>query len=129
MQSPFDTKNKAAAFLDRLSLRLIMLIGSIAYFYVLWRSLRESLIAGTALFALLTLTLMLFERSTLSKRDRLLRERIGGMIALEDLVLMPSGHASETVCRALCDALSAQPRAAHVCAAQGNAGLSAAASA
>ena len=108
MVSPFDTKNKAASMLDHLALRLLLFVLSVGYFFVLWRSPRESLVAGAALFALVMLTLALFERSTLSHRDRALRERIGGAIALEDLLLMPGSEACDTVCALLCDALGAQ---------------------
>lgn len=108
MQSPFDIKSKAAYTIDRLALRLLLLLLSIAYFYRLFGGLRESLIAGGALFALMTLTFALFERHTLSKRNQALRERLGGAIALQDLVLMPSGKACETVCSLLCAALDAE---------------------
>lgn len=109
MTSPFDTKNKAAAWLDKTALRIAVLFVCVGYFFFLWQSPRESLIAGLSLFALLMLTLALFERSTLSRRDRALRERIGGVIALEDLVLMPGDEASQTVCELLCEALRGTP--------------------
>ena len=112
MQSPFDTKNKAATLIDRLAIRLLLLTASVGYFAFLWRSPRESLVAGLALYALLSLTLMLFERSTLAKRDRLLRERVGGAIALESLIFMPAQQANETVCALLCTALGAQQESA-----------------
>ena len=108
LTSPFDTKNKAASWVDKTALRLLALLLCILYFLRLWGSLRESLIAGLSLFALLMLTLALFERSTLTKRDRALRERIGGMMALEDLVLMPQERACESVRALLCEALGAQ---------------------
>ena len=49
MTSPFDTQSRAATLLDRLSLRLLLLFGCVAYFAVLWRAPRESLLAGGAL--------------------------------------------------------------------------------
>ena len=108
MTSPFDTRNRAATALDRLSLRLVLLVGCIAYFAVLWRAPRESLIAGSALFVLALLALALLEKRTLRRRDRMLRERIGGEIALEDLLLMPSAQASAAICTLLAQALGAQ---------------------
>ena len=78
MTSPFDTQSRAATLLDRLSLRLLLLFGCVAYFAVLWRASRESLLAGGALFVLVLLTLTLLEKRTLKRRDRMLRERIGG---------------------------------------------------
>ena len=108
MQSPFDVKNKAASAIDRLALRLLLFALCVSYFYVLWRSLTESLIAGTALFALAALAFALWEKHTLSKRNQALRERLGGAIALQELVLMPSGQAAETVCALLCHAFGAE---------------------
>lgn len=108
MQSPFDTKNRAATALDHLALHLAMLAASIVYFYILWRKLPESLMAGSALFALLLLTLALWERCTLNRRDRALRERIGGAIALQELLLMPGTQAVAMVRDLLCSALGAQ---------------------
>lgn len=109
MQSPFDLKNPIATALDRLAVRLFLFLACVAYFFFLWHSGVSSLLAGSALFILLLLTLMLLERRTLKRRDRALRERIGGAIALEELVMMPGGSASETVCRMLCDVLDAEP--------------------
>lgn len=108
MMSPFDAKNKAATLLDRLAMRLILLFACVAYFFYLWRLPRESLIAGGGLFALMLLTLALLEKRTLSRRDRLLRERLSAEIALEDLLLMPNAQACETVCSLFCQALGAQ---------------------
>lgn len=108
MMSPFDRKNKVAACLDRFALRILLLALCVGYFFFLWRSGIPSLMAGSALFALVCLSLMLLERRTLSRRDRMLRERVGGMIALEELILLPSSKACETVCALLCDTLGAQ---------------------
>lgn len=108
MMSPFDRKNKVAACLDRFALRMLLLALCIGYFFFLWRSGLPSLLAGSALFALVCLSLMQLERHTLSRRDRMLRERIGGTIALEELILLPSAKACETVCALLCDTLGAQ---------------------
>ena len=108
MTSPFDKRNRAATALDRLTLRLVLLVGCIAYFAVLWRAPRESLIAGSALFVLALLALALLEKRTLRRRDRMLRERIGGEIALEDLLLMPTAQATAAVCALMAQALGAR---------------------
>lgn len=109
MVSPFDTKNKVATLLDRLALRALIFALCVAYFFLLWRSGLASLLAGGALFALVLLTLALLEKRTLSLRERMLRERVGGMIALEELLLMPGAQANEAVCALLSDTLGAQP--------------------
>lgn len=109
MTSPFDSKNRLASLLDSLAIRLVLLALCVLYFLRLWRTGPASLLAGSALFLLVLLTLALLERRTLALRDRLLRERAGGMIALEELLLMPSSRAGESVRSLLCDALGAQP--------------------
>lgn len=113
MISPFDSKNKVATLLDRVALRVLILTLCVTYFFILWRSGIASLLAGGALFLLVLLTLMLLERRTLSTRDRLLRERVSGMIAMQELLMMPSARANETVCSLLCQMLDAQPVSAN----------------
>ncbi|MCI6375485.1 MAG: restriction endonuclease [Clostridiales bacterium] len=109
MTSPFDSKNRLAAMLDRLALRLVLFALCVLYFLRLWKSGPASLLAGIGLFVLVLVTLALLEQRTLTLRDRLLRERAGGMIALEELLLMPSSRAADTVCSLLCSVLDAQP--------------------
>lgn len=109
MTSPFDTKNKVAAAIDRLALRTVLLTLCVLYFFCLWRSKAPSLLAGTALFVLVMLLLMQLQRRTLSRRDRVLRERLGGMIALDQLLLLPNDDACSRVCRLLCTVFDAQP--------------------
>lgn len=111
MMSPFDRKNRLASTLDRLALRFLLLALCAGYFFFLWHSGPASLIAGAALFLLLNLTILLFEKRTLTSRDRMLRERVGGMIALEELIMLPGNAACERVCDALCDTLGAQKAA------------------
>jgi len=109
MTSPFDRKNKVAAALDHFALRLLLLGGCVLYFFVLWRSGPASLLAGGALFALVMLLLLLLERRTLARRDRLLRERVGGMIAMENLLLLPNSQAAQRICALLCETFCAEP--------------------
>ena len=108
MTSPFDSKNRVATLLDRAALCVVLLLLCVLFFYRLWRTSLASLLSGASLFVLVLLTLALFERRTLSLRDRLLRERIGGAIVLDELLLMPAARAAETVCALLADVLSAQ---------------------
>ena len=109
MTSPFDSKSKFAIHLDRIALHAALLVICVGYFDFLWQDMPLSLLAGGALFMLTVLSLLLFEQRTLKRRDRLLRERIGGMIALEELLLMPGSRACDTVCRLLCSTLGAEP--------------------
>lgn len=109
MQSPFDQKNKTAAFLDKLALRLLVGIGCFAYFLFLWQHAALSLVAGLGLFALVLLSFSLLEKRTHTRRDRLRRERIGGAMAIEELILLPNAQAAQRICTLLCQALHAQP--------------------
>ena len=108
MMSPFDRKNKLASCLDHLALRALLFALCVGYFFFLWRSGPASLLCGGALFLLVVLTLMLLERRTLKRRDRMLRERVGGMIALEELIMLPGRAACQRVCDLLCETLSAE---------------------
>ena len=107
MVSPFDSKNRFAAAVDRIALRGALLLLSILYFFFLWKNGLYSLLAGGGLFALVLLTLSLIERRTLRLREQMLRQRIGGAIQLENLLLMPGSQAQEAVCTLLCLALDA----------------------
>ena len=108
MMSPFDRKNKLASCLDRLALRALLFALCVGYFFFLWRSGPVSLLCGGALFLLVVLTLMLLERRTLKRRERMLRERIGGMIAIEELIMLPYKAACQRICDLLCETLSAE---------------------
>lgn len=108
MTSPFDSKNRVAAALDRLALRVLLFILSVGYFFFLWHSGALSLLAGSALFILAMLTLLLLERRTLARRDHALRVRVGGAIALEELMLLPAAQAEKRVCALLAQTLGGQ---------------------
>ena len=45
MTSPFDSKNRVAAALDRLALRVLLFVLSVGYFFFLWHSGALSLLA------------------------------------------------------------------------------------
>ena len=79
------------------------------YFFYLWHSGVSSLIAGSALFLLVLLFILLLERRTLTTRDHALRVRLGGAIALEELLVLPSEQAAQSICTLLCESLGAEP--------------------
>lgn len=110
MTSPFDSKNRVAAALDRLALRVLLFVLSVGYFFFLWHSGALSLLAGSALFILAMLTLLLLERRTLARRDHALRVRVGGSIALEELMLLPAAQAEKRVCALLAQTLGGNAR-------------------
>ena len=109
MTSPFDQKNKTARLLDQLALRALLLIACVLYFFHLWKLSLPSLFAGAALYVLLLLSLLLLEKRTLSRRERMLRERVSGMIALDALLMAPNAQACRQVRDLLCRTLDAQP--------------------
>lgn len=108
MISPFDRKNALATALDRLALCALILTLCVTYFFFLWENGAASLIAGSALFVLICLGVMLVEKRTLRVRDRMLRERVGGMIALDELIMLPCSAACARVCTLLQKTLDAQ---------------------
>ena len=108
MVSPFESKNALAAALDRLALRALILFACVAYFFFLWKNGAASLIAGSALFVLVTLAFLLLEKRTLTMRERMLRERVGGMIALDELIMLPNHAACARVCALLQRTLDAE---------------------
>lgn len=110
MTSPFDSKNRVAAALDRLALRVLLFVLSVGYFFFLWHNGALSLLAGSALFILAMLTLLLLERRTLARRDHALRVRVGGSIALEELMLLPAAQAEKRVCALLAQTLGGNAR-------------------
>ena len=103
MTSPFDSKNRVAAELDRLALRVLLFVLSVGYFFFLWHSGALSLLAGSALCILAMLTLLL-------RRDHALRVRVGGSIALEELMLLPAAQAEKRVCALLAQTLGGNAR-------------------
>lgn len=111
MTSPFDSKNRVAAALDRLALRVLLFVLSVGYFFFLWHSGALSLLAGSALFILAMLTLLLLERRTLARRGHALRVRCRpAPIALEELMLLPAAQAEKRVCALLAQTLGGNAR-------------------
>lgn len=108
LQSPFDQKNRTAEFVDSIALRLLLFLVSVGYFLLLWRRVLPGIAAGTALFLLLLLSLLLTRQKTQDTQKRMQREKITGEIAMEELLLMPGSLACEKVCDLLCALLGAQ---------------------
>ena len=76
--------------LDRLALRVCCF--SARLFLALWHSDAHSTGRGRPV-RVGNATLLLLERRTLARRDRALRVRVGGTIALEELMLLPAAEA------------------------------------
>ena len=87
MQTHFKTQ--FAAKIDRLGLRLAILLASLGWFIGLWGVRLTSLIAAAALSVMICLLLHLGQKRTTDRREEALRRRIGGEIALNEILTLP----------------------------------------
>lgn len=86
-------KTRLGGVLDSLGLRLIILVCCVLWFIFLWGVTLAALFAGIAFFLLVSLAIRLGKRRTVARREKALRERIGGEIALDALPLAPPRQA------------------------------------
>lgn len=86
-------KNRLGTFLDGLGLRLLIQLAALGWFVWLWGVTPPALTAGTALGFLGQMTLTLFRRCTVARREQALRCRLGGELMLEDMLLAPARQA------------------------------------
>ena len=93
MLTPFDEKSPVAHALDRLALRLALLVFSLAAGLFLYRRALPALCGGAALYVALLVMLSLWEKLHLQKKEAALRRRIGGALGLEALTLMEQAQA------------------------------------
>ncbi len=94
MLASFEQKSRLGASLDRLGVRLLVLLVCFLWFYRLWGQLVPAIMAGVALGILVIYTLSLGGKQALMRRESALRRRIGGSIALEALLLCPPTDAA-----------------------------------
>ena len=78
-----------AGWMDALGLHLAILAASEIWFFCLWGVGLPAVLAGCALAFLLCLTVRLGRKRTVARREQALRERIGGELAVEGLLLAP----------------------------------------
>ncbi len=86
-------KTRLGGALDTLGLRLLILICCILWFVFLWGLTLPALLAGAAFSMLVNLAIYLGRKKTVAHRERELRQRIGGELALEALPLSPPRQA------------------------------------
>lgn len=79
--------------LDDLGLRALIMILAQGWFILLWGLGVPSVAAGLALGLLGQMTLTRYRRDTAIAREAALRRRIGGELALEELLLSPAAQA------------------------------------
>ena len=97
MQNPFELKARLAGRIDRLGLYLLIILASIGWFYVLYGRIVPSLFAGLSLSVLIACAIRLGERKTLRRREAALRQRIGGEMAIESLLLQSKKSATNNI--------------------------------
>jgi hypothetical protein len=83
-----------SGWIDRVGLRLLILALSIGWFYLLWARAWPALAAGIGLAGLWMLAIRLGERRTLAAREKSLRRRIGGQLAVDSLALQSAASAA-----------------------------------
>lgn len=93
MGSPLKSRTRTASRIDRIGVCLAVVALCCAYFAWLWRRALPALIAGAALAYLLLRTLHLLERRTLLRREKQLRRRLGGEMAVDSLLLQSQENA------------------------------------
>lgn len=95
MQPPLQSPTKLAGRMDRLGLCLLVLIACFVWFYYLYGSFPAAVLSSAAMTVLILKTIRLGEKRTLHKREKALRRRIGGEMAVDSLMLQtPTSAAS-----------------------------------
>ncbi|NLV57572.1 MAG: hypothetical protein GXY67_02285 [Clostridiales bacterium] len=90
----YRQKTPLATAMDRLLLRLAVVGLGVGWFLFLWGVTLPAFTAGFAFGCLLWLSLRRFEAMSIQKKEKQLRRVIGGELALDRLLLMPSRHAA-----------------------------------
>lgn len=87
------TGTRLGGALDTVGKRALLLVLAISLFTVCWGLRVQTVLAGLALFALFWMLSLRSEKRALRRRERALRIRIGGELALERLLLEPPRRA------------------------------------
>lgn len=82
-------KTQFAARMDRWGLRTALLLLSLLWFIGLWGLTLPALLASLALWLMVCTLLRLGQSKTTAQREAALRRRLGGEIALEEILTMP----------------------------------------
>ncbi len=90
----YQQKTPLAAAADKLLWRLLAAGLGIGWFVFLWGLSLPALAAGLALGCLLWLCVRRFEKMSLQKKEQQMRRAIGGELAVDKLLLLPSRHAA-----------------------------------
>jgi len=106
MQPPLQSPTRLAGRIDRLGLCLLLLLASFAWFYFAFTALLPAALSAVAMTILILQTIRLFEKRTLTKREKALRQRIGGEMAVDSLLLQTPINAASNVAAWLTQTLS-----------------------
>ena len=106
MQPPLQSPTRLAGRIDRLGLCLLLLLVSFAWFYFSFAAVIPAALSAAAMTVLILQTIRLGEKRTLFKRERELRERIGGEMAVDSLLLQTPVSAASNVAAWLTQTLS-----------------------
>ena len=87
------SRSPQAGWLDAVGLRLGILAGCEVWFFALWGVGLPAILAGGALAAMIFLALRLLKKRRVVRKEQALRRRIGGELALEELLLAPAKKA------------------------------------
>ena len=90
----YRQKTVAAALSDRVLRVLLAVALGVGWFVYLWGLSLPALTAGIALGGLFWLCARLFGKKSVEKKEAALRRMLGGEMALERLLLLPSRHAA-----------------------------------
>lgn len=86
-------RSRLGEALDALGLRALLLLISVGWFIALWGARLSALTAGAALYGLLLTLYKKTRDGRLARREKRLRARIGGEMALERLLTVPPERA------------------------------------
>lgn len=86
-------KNRFGSWIDGMGLRLLLMLLSMLWFVYLWGLALPSLLAGMALGLMGQMLLTRYRQSTVSRREAALRQRLGGELMLEDMLLASARQA------------------------------------
>lgn len=85
------------AFMDSLGFHILTAAGCLGWFTLLWGVTLPSLLAGGALWGLVLLIRRKTRDGRLKRKEKNLRRRIGGEMALEEALLLPARQAHDEI--------------------------------
>lgn len=89
----FLQESRFRAFMDGLGFHILTAVGCVGWFTLLWGVTLPSLLSGLALWGLVLLIRRKTRDGRLRRKEKNLRRRIGGEMALEEALLLPARQA------------------------------------